>query len=756
MRRPVCLFGLFFAAAVWAAVLVHPQKERIDEKAEGRIVTILGTVDYKEYTSSGTGNPTSLQVTVTDPEIESGIPDKIRFQIYRGDKILCSLSDDPSLQETWAKEGARIRIRGKLRLYRRPSNDGQFDAFLYYGQIRGYLFSLTDAKILAYTANKDLLASSLYTARSALSSALDDIYGEDYTDRASAMKTMLLGQSGLMEREMKEQYQAAGIIHVLCISGIHLSLIGTGILLILRKAGVPLPAASAVSVLILCLYGLMTGMHTSCFRALVMFGFQASAKALGRTSDTLTSLSVAAVLLLIEQPAYLYHSGFLFSFAAVIAMGAVSPAFDRRAAPFMITICTLPVHLSFYYTFPLYSVLLNLIVISLTPALIAGGLLSLIPYLLAAVLPFHVPIVSHVLMMAARGAALVPSAILWLFDGLCDIIQKLPFSTIIAGRPALWLVAVYYLLIALAVAVGASERVKIRRPAVLQSSLVISAVILLFTVRYRAPLSLYMWDVGQGDGLCLMTHGSSGDHCVLIDGGSSTRQGIGRYIEIPFLKYHGVSSVDLCILTHDDMDHCSGLLELIEQHGEAGGIRIGEIAMPSVSEEVKGKLYKRIEEAARSRGIPILYLHRGMEIRCGEMRLNCVHPGQNASYSDANEYSAVMMLSYRNFSALLTGDLEGEGEADLLYYLGKNKLRADLLKVSHHGSGGATSQAFLDQFDAETALISCGKDNTYGHPSPETIRRLEMDHMEIFDTRFCGQISILTDGDSGYSLHTFY
>lgn len=756
MRRPVCLFGLIFAAAVWAAVLVHPQKERIDEKAEGRIVTILGTVDCKEFTVSGTGNTSVLQVTVSDPEIESGIPDQIRFQVFKGDKILCSIADDPALQETWAKEGSQVRIRGKLRLYRRPSNDGQFDAFLYYSQIRGYLFSLTDARILAYTGNKDFLASGLYSARAALSSALDDIYGGKDRGRASAMKTMLLGQSGLMDREMKEQYQAAGIIHVLCISGIHLSLIGTGILMILRRAGVPLPAASAVSVIILCLYGLMTGMHTSCFRALVMFVLQASAKALGRTSDTLTSLSVAAVLLLIEQPAYLYHSGFLFSFAAVIAMGAAAPSFDRRAAPLMITICTLPVHLSFYYTFPLYSVLLNLIVISLTPALIAGGLLSLIPYLLAAALPFRVPVLYPFLMLTARGAALIPSAILWLFDGLCDLIGKLPFSTIIAGHPALWLVAVYYLLIALAVVIGASENLSLRKASVIQSALVVTAVILLFTVRYRAPLSLYMWDVGQGDGLCLVSHGAGGDHCVLIDGGSSTRQGTGRYIEIPFLKYHGIGRVDLCILTHDDMDHCNGLLELLEQHGQAGGIQIGEIALPSVSEETKGTLYQRIEETARMRGIPVLYLHRGMEVRCGEMQLKCLHPGQDVSYSDANEYSAVMLLSFRRFSALLTGDLEGEGEADLLWYLGKKKIRVDLLKVSHHGSGGATSQAFLDQVDAGTALISCGKDNTYGHPSPETILRLQKEKMKILDTRFCGQISVLTDGDRGYSLHTFY
>ena len=769
MRRPVCLIALLFAAAVWSAVLINPAKERISEKAGGRSVTVTGTVEWKEYVRTSSDD-LSMRITLKSIHVESGIPAEIGFDVYSDDKVLCVLSDDPALQENWAQEGSEVRVRGKLRLYQRPTNDGEFDAFLYYSQIQGYLFSLRDAHILAYTKTKDPLKSRLYAARRGLSDALDQIYGtagtesaSKYSETASIMKALLLGQTALLDEEQKDRYQSAGIIHVLCISGVHLSLIGTGILFLLRKAGVPMPLSCSVSVILLLLYGMLTGMHTSCVRALIMFGFQAAAKALGRTYDTMTALSVAAVLLLIEQPSYLYHSGFLFSFAAVIAISLVSEAFPQKAAPLLIPVCTLPVQLSFYYTFPLYSVFLNLIVIALAPFLIAGGMLSLFPYLLGQILAGGASSKIMILFQVSRLIGKVPAGILYTFDRICVIAEKLPFHTLIPGKPALWLVIVYCLLIAAAAAVGfytdsngtISGIVRVLGTQVFQIAILAVAVAMLLGIRYKPPLSLYMWDVGQGDGICMMTHDESGDSCILVDGGSSSRQNIGKYVEIPFLKYHGVTRIDCCIVTHDDLDHCGGVLELLEQHGEADGIRIESVALPSIAEKCKGKLYLQIEETARKKGITVQYLSKGMTLSRGALSIECIHPAKNAVYEDSNAYSAVLLVNYRNFSAVLTGDLEGQGEKDLLDDPGQRRIDADILKIAHHGSAGGTSQDFLQKIGAKVALISCGQDNPYGHPSPETVARILKAGMRIFDTRTAGQISILTDGRNDYSVETF-
>ncbi len=747
----MCLFALLFAAAVWAAVLLCPPKERVDSRADGRIVTVVGTVEWKEYVRTSS-NTLSLQVTLRNIGIESGIPSQIEPDVLRGDKILCVLGDDPALQENYAKEGTTVRVRGKARLYRKPSNDGEFDAFLYYTQIRGYLFSVRDARILSYTQTKDPLMARLYEARKNLSASLDLIYKEK---DAQTMKAMLFGQTGLMEEQNKEQYQSSGILHILCISGVHLSLIGSGLFLLFKKAGLPLPFSCAVSVILLILYGFLTGLHTSCFRALIMFGFRAAAKAMGRTYDSMTALAVAAVLLLLEQPAYLYHSGFLFSFAAVIAIGAVSPAFPKRTAPLLIPVCTLPVQLGFYYTFPFYSVFLNMIVIAFAPFLIAGGMLSLLPCLMATAVSVSLPGPAAALFSVSRLISLIPGIILGLYDWLCLTSEKLPFHTIIAGKPAPWLVILYLLILAAATAAGYSG-VKKRKKTVFQFFAVTAAVILLLTVRYRPPFSLYMWNVGQGDGLCILTHDEGGDSCILIDGGSSSRQGIGRNVEIPFLKYHGVSRIDCYVLTHDDMDHCNGLLELLDQHGEAGSIEVGAVALPSVKVDSKGVFYRQIEETATKKGIPLVYLSRGMVYDRGKLSLGCMHPEKEASYKDANAYSVVLLLRYGQFSAVLTGDLEGEGEQEMLADLGEGHISADILKVAHHGSSGGTSEAFLEKVSASAALISCGVDNPYGHPAPETLLRLRKAGMRIYDTRLMGQISVLTDGENSYLVHTFY
>ena len=123
-----------------------------------------------------------------------------------------------------------------------------------------------------------------------------------------------------------------------------------------------------------------------------------------------------------------------------------------------------------------------------------------------------------------------------------------------------------------------------------------------------------------------------------------------------------------------------------------------------------------------------------MELTRGKLHLSCIHPAGNAAYDDANAYSVVLLASYGQFSALLTGDLEGEGEEDMLRYLGDTRIRADVLKAAHHGSGGGTSAFFLSKISSRVAEAG----------------------MEIFDTRKSGQITVTTDGDGRYSVHTFY
>lgn len=760
MRRPLCLFAVLFAAAVWISVLICPPRDEIDERADGKYVTLTGTVEFKEYAIKGSGSDPYLKLTLGQVQIEEGLRASMSFPVMRDDLVLCSISDETDAQQAWAREGARVRIRGQMRLFAHPSNDGQFDAYRHYREIGGYLFSLSDGHILGYTMTGDPVRAYLYRLRGELSDAVDRMFdasaGPFEKECASVMKAMLLGQSGLVEPEIKERYQASGILHVICISGLHISLLGMALFRFLKKMRVPAAPAALITILFLYFYGEMTGMHTSCQRAVVMFGFQAAAMAFGRTYDLLTALAAAAVLLLAGQPCLIFHSGFLFSFTAVLAMGTVSRSFPGHFRPFCVVICTIPVQLMFYYTFPLYSIVLNLIVIALAPFLMAGGTAALCISVLAGILMNILPTAGGLLAFLAHLTAQIPAVILWGFEQLCVLTEHLPFYTLTPGRPHGWEIPVYYLLITAAAVLGRLFEDHQIRASIARSGCIALAVFMIFFVRFRPPCALSMLDVGQGDGLCLQVRDECGRQALMIDGGSSSRQKVGEYIIIPFLKYHGIGTVDHWILTHEDLDHCSGLLEVLNMAGQPGSIRVLDICLPYVDKEDRGKNYTQILERAREHGITVTYLHRGMALSKGELKIRCLHPEEGARYEDANSCSAVLRVQYGSFSALLTGDLEGEGERDLLADTGEEILPTDVLKVAHHGSAAATSERLLSHFPAKTALISCGKDNPYGHPAPQTLDRLKKSGMRILDTRLDGQIRIVTDGKAVYSVHTFY
>ena len=213
----------------------------------------------------------------------------------------------------------------------------------------------------------------------------------------------------------KGLYQGAGIVHILSISGMHITLIGTGVFTLLGLLRIPLPVRAAAALAVIYLYGKMIGMGTSVFRAIVMFSLYLIAKAIGRTYDLLTAAGIACLLLLLDQPLYFLHTGFLFTFAAVLSIGILIPALPGKALKILaVPLGTLPVCLWMNGTFPLFSLLLNLVVIPLMTAVMASaGLAVLIGTAGSAAVPvreafsFFCPAAS----MTARtaGSAAVPA-----------------------------------------------------------------------------------------------------------------------------------------------------------------------------------------------------------------------------------------------------------------------------------------------------------------------------------------------------------
>ena len=509
-----------------------------------------------------------------------------------------------------------------------------------------------------------------------------------------------------------------------------MSVIGMGCYKLFGKARLPQSVNIIFTIGIMYCYGTMTGMGVSVLRAYIMFGMHLFAKLIGRTYDLLTAVTVAALVTLVQQPMYIQHSGFLFSFGAICGIGIFLPVVEENLfgqskaekallSGVAISVTTLPVYLCFYYEFPPYSVFLNLIVIPCMTFVLVGGLITLgaavcfLPLGTATAYPVHL--------------------LLCFYEKCCNLCLHLPDNKWVIGCPKPWQIAVFPgILLGLVV-----WNHKLSKFCFWQGVL---CALFILTIRLPQGLQVTMVDVGQGD--CIYLTEDSGMH-MLIDGGSSDKSDVAEYQMIPYLKHEGVSYLDAVVITHPDSDHISGICAMLEEAG-VNGISIGTLYMPDVGGTGRNKEYHDLERLAQEAGVPVRYLSNGDILRCGKVMLTCIHPGKGWEEDEPNVYSTVLYLQYGSFTALFTGDLEGEGEklvrgrlTDIVPAEG-----ITLLKVAHHGSKNSTDSAFLQIVDPQIALISAGQNNRYGHPHEELLKRLEDCGCVIYRTQESGAVTV--------------
>ena len=271
--------------------------------------------------------------------------------------------------------------------------------------------------------------------------------------------------------------------------------------------------------------------------------------------------------------------------------------------------------------------------------------------------------------------------------------------------------------------------------------IILSLCILCFPI--NRPSEVTFLDVGQGDAIFLRTE--QGITC-LIDGGSTTVSDVGTYRILPFLKARDVSALDYLFLSHMDADHISGAEELLKD--QFHGIPIHNLCLSALPED---ETRLRLEKEARSYGTNLLYISRGTVFQEENAKIRCLSPAKNQKKEDENENSQVLLVDLNGLRFLFTGDLGEEGEQELL--ASGLDLKADILKVGHHGSRYSTSETFLQAVRPKLAVISCAEENRYGHPAPETIQRLERAGCRIFYTMKSGAITLYpADGKKGWKL----
>lgn len=747
IRRPLCLVGLSFAAAVVTAVLSAARGAPAYEAPDRERIVVAGYVERIEYRTSREERVPVISLSDAAILKESHISSLKQFlsgsekisqyrlhifwkenkeRIRREDTdgivgVICYMDG-----EEIPHMGSLVVMQGDYRAFTHATNPGEFDAADYY-QIMGQQGRLTDCRILAQSGAYSAFRDTMYRAREYLSLIADACFNEE---DASVMKAMLLGEKGTLDAGLKELYQNNGIVHILAISGLHLSVIGMGCYNLLKKMRLPQSVNIILTIGIMYCYGTMTGMGVSMFRAYIMFGMHLFAKLIGRTYDLLTAVTVAAIAVLIRQPMYIQHSGFLFSFGAVCGIGIFLPAVERNLfgnsrlekmflTGTAISMSTLPVYLCFYYEFPPYSVLLNLIVIPCMTLVLAGGIVTLIGA--ACFLP------------AGIAAAYPVHLLLAFYEKCCNICLHLPDNKWVTGCPKMWQVAVF-----LGILLGlVAWNHRLSKFCFWQGVL---CALFILTIRLPQGLQITMVDVGQGD--CIYLTEDSGMH-MLIDGGSSDKSDVADHQMMPYLKYEGVSYLDAVVVTHPDSDHISGICAMLEE-ADTSGISIGTLYLPDVGETGRNEEYHEMERLALEAGVTVRYLSAGDSLRCGRVMLTCLHPEKGWNSTEPNDYSIVLYLTYGKFSALFTGDLEGEGEKMV-----QERLTGivpsegiTLLKVAHHGSKNSSNAAFLKTVNPQIALISSGRNNRYGHPHEELLERLEDCSCLIYRTQESGAVTV--------------
>ena len=734
MRRP-----LFMACLCLVIVLVI-----------GRILTGADTGDAGVLPPDGspvriTGRiDTRTSETIILKSI-SIIQNDLKYS-YSG-KLQCELTNTQEVQSL--RLGQHIVLEGVFSHFDAATNHGEFDVRAYSAG-KGIGGRVRKAQVLAAEEDYSFLREKLFAFRRRLHDRLAKVFPEK---EASVMQTLLLGEKEELDAEVKALYQRNGIAHILSISGLHITLLGMGCYRLIKRLGAPVRVAAAGGAMTLLLYGMMVGMSVSASRAIGMYLLQMLGIFVGRTYDMLTGVGLLAALLVLQQPERLGDVSFLMSFGAVLGICLLTPVFagDGRednagvetasgvvaglltvtdilgdsayernkyregwrkvvyerlwhmvsvlksgfAASAGVILFTLPIQLWFFYEIPVYSVLLNLLVLPFMSVVMAGGILSLIPGL--------------------GIAGTVDCLILWWYEWICERFGELPGAVWCVGRPAKWQMIVYYSgLFVLIIGRNYAEKWKRQRLYAayvaennhgdghraererqrretrgvddsgrgrkresnrkkmqhsdryseicttrwrhvlanfwytwqgvmtyrsgvmcrIVAAMILVLIVGLLTGNFDRGSRVTFLDVGQGDGIVVET----GQGAYLFDCGSTSRRKIGEYVLKPYLKSRGIQSLRGVFVSHPDEDHMNGILELLENGGE-WGITVEQMFLPAITEAERRETFEKLLVAAEYAGVPVSYIKCGDEIRDSRLRLRCLHPEENTTLADANAYS---------------------------------------------------------------------------------------------------------------------
>lgn len=709
----------------------------ISSFATGRKLTVIGMVDEPAKYSSSKVTAIVSALKIRRGEEEFNVSGRTKVSIYDPQAVL--------------NYGDIIMVTGNLKLIRGFNNPGLFNYAKYIAR-QGIRTSLSVSRMESISktgTGGNPLLRRIYKWRDKIRVCIAAGLPEP---SAGILKAMIIGDTGTLTNEVRDKFNAAGVTHILSISGSHLGFVAFITFFIIRHMLIhllpyktllrmslyiiPSKVAALFTFVTVIFYTLLSGGEVATVRSLIMVIVYMTAILTEREDDAANTLVLAALLVLLWNPQALFDISFQLSYMAVLSMIITVKRFYKTESKeenpvwwkrynkklLLFTLLTLgatastsPITAHYYNQITWTGLISNMIVVPFAGFMILP--LGLITSLLTLILNTDV-----------IPLAWLNNILLNLFYRIVEVFAQFPYSIIYTPSPGIVIIISLYLVM-LSVLFYKNKYAQILLP--------VSILFILLSIglnRYkddnRNSIRATFLDVGQGDSALIEFPDKK---VMLIDGGGTFSEtfDIGRSVVAPYLWNSGIRKIDYIVSSHPQLDHIEGLYYVVDKFS------IGEVWANGTA----NKASKEFNSIVERKGIREVIIDSTSEdLVIGGCKTNFLNPLKVKETSKINNLSIVMRLLCKDISLLFTGDIEASAMKDIAANGGS--LESTVIKVPHHGSKGSVEDTFITSVKPHIAVISAGYQNPYHHPSTEAISAYENRGAVIYRTDLNGAVII--------------
>lgn len=635
-------------------------------------------------------------------------------------------------EEISLEYGDKLQISGE---YQEPNKARNYKGFDYknylkinkiYGIIRVDLYTNIIIKHQKNLSNFKLL---IHKIREKLKQNIQELL----TKETYALGIgILIGDNSRINEKIVEDFKNSNLSHMLAVSGAHINYVVLTVSILFTKKRAGIKAQRVVTIMMMLFFMELTQMTSSVVRAGISCIIYMLASLLYRKADVINAMAISTLLILLNNPFKLFDIGFQLSYAGTLGIilfcKLINIPIKNKLLKYLkdsiiisisANIFIIPIMMYQFNTISLTFILSNLL---------AGPLLGI-----SIILEIIVLLISFMSINIAAIPAKVLNILLILIINIANWFSNIEISKIYVITPQIISIVAYYLICAAIILKQKNRKIIV---------IIMLTVLIINLFPTPKKLRINFIDVGQGDSTLIRTETNK---VILIDSGGSTASSsfdVGNKVLLPYLLDRRIKKIDFIIVSHFDADHCQAFETVIDN------INVRKVVV--CKQSMITQEYLNIINKCKKKNIKIIVVERGDKLKIDKRtEFEILHPGErflNDGKGGLNANAIVCKMNYKLnngkiFSILFTGDIEVESEKELEQVYGK-KLKADILKIAHHGSKTSSREEFIKLVSPKIALIGVGENNKFGHPADITLERLEKENVKVYRTDQMGEVSI--------------